>query len=161
MISVLFVCLGNICRSPLAEGIFKDLVKKKGLIDNISIDSAGTGNYHIGADPDHRSIYVARKYDIELDHKARQFSKKDFDDFDYIIAMDQNNYDNIKRLKREASLHGKLFLMRAYDLENDSDMNVPDPYYGGLDGFEHVYQMLHRSCQALLDQIIKEHRLDV
>src|SRR5688572_8369678 len=104
MINVLFVCLGNICRSPLAEGIFKDIVKKKGLNNKISIDSAGTGNYHIGADPDHRSIKVARKYDIELDHKARQFVKRDFDDFDYIIAMDQNNYDNIKRLKREASL---------------------------------------------------------
>jgi protein-tyrosine phosphatase len=161
MIRVLFVCLGNICRSPLAEGIFKDLVKKKGLSNKILIDSAGTGNYHIGADPDHRSIKVAKKYEIELDHKARQFVRRDFDDFDYIIAMDNSNYNNIRRLKQEDHLHGKVFLMRDYDLERGDTTDVPDPYFGGMDGFENVYQMLLRSCKELLDQIIKNHKLNV
>lgn len=160
MIKVLFVCLGNICRSPLAEGIFKDLVKKKGLSDKIFCDSAGTANYHIGKDPDHRSCDVASRYKITLEHKARQFFENDFEDFDYIVAMDRSNFENIKRLKAQGSIEGKVFLMRKFDPLKDKEEDVPDPYYGGLSGFEEVYKMLLRSCENLLEYLLNEHQIN-
>ncbi len=156
MQKVLFVCLGNICRSPLAEAIFDHLVKEKGLQDVIGSDSAGTGAYHIGEDPDPRSITVAQKNNVPIFHKARQFTPKDYEDFHYIAAMDQSNFRNI--IHATGYKHDGLFLMREYD-EGQSNMEVPDPYYGGDDGFQHVFDMLMRSNIKFLNHLIEKHKL--
>lgn len=160
MIKVLFVCLGNICRSPMGEGSFKHLVAKAGLSQQIAVDSAGTSSYHIGELPDERMRETAERYGIILDHKARQLSVEDFDTFHYIIAMDSKNYHNINLLagKINASKPYKIFMMREFDTNRTSE-DVPDPYFGGMDGFEEVYQIVMRSNEKLLEYIIKEQKL--
>ncbi|MDF9798314.1 protein-tyrosine phosphatase [Catalinimonas alkaloidigena] len=159
MINVLFVCLGNICRSPMAEAVFNKLIEDNNLQDRIRCDSAGTSDYHIDEPPDSRTIEVVNAKDLSLDHKGRQFLSKDFDDFNYIIAMDEENKKNILKLEymREPK-HYQVFLMREF--ENDaSDLNVPDPYWSGQDGFMIVYDILQKSAQNLLAYIRKEHQL--
>ncbi|MFT6882331.1 MAG: protein-tyrosine phosphatase [Marinoscillum sp.] len=156
MIKVLFVCLGNICRSPLAEAIFNDKVAKKGFSDKVSSDSCGTANYHTGKLPDHRSIQIAEKNNIPMDHSARKFQIKDAKEFDYILAMDQSNYRNI--LHEISYKPEGLFLMRSFDLQG-KDLDVPDPYYGGLDGFKDVYQILDRSIEELITYLLDNHDL--
>lgn len=157
MLRVLFVCLGNICRSPMAEGVFDALVRERGLEEQFYIDSAGTASYHIGALPDHRMRQTAERYSIQLTHRARQFSKKDFEDFDYILAMDGSNFMNIKRLDHAHS-HGKVLIMRDFDPQKTS-LDVPDPYYGDMNGFEEVYHLLWRCNTAFLDYLVREHTL--
>jgi protein-tyrosine phosphatase len=157
MINVIFVCLGNICRSPMAEGIFKKLVDEKGLTDKILCDSAGTSAYHVGELPDKRTCNVCLKNSIEINHLGRQFTMKDFNEFDYILAMDRENLKNIQKIETSSQKH-KLFLMRAFDTLKDND-DVPDPYYGGIDGFEEVYNILCRSNNNFLDYLIREHKL--
>lgn len=144
---ILMVCLGNICRSPLAEGIMKKKLEEHGLTG--TVDSAGTASYHTGERPDLRSVEVARKYGIDISYqRARAFSRADFDRFDLIFAMDRENYDNIKRLARNEHDHSKVELI-LNRLHPGKDMEVPDPYYGGKDGFENVYRMLDASCEQL------------
>lgn len=157
MIKILFVCLGNICRSPLAEAIFNDKVSKKGFSDKMSSDSCGTANYHTGKLPDHRSVEIAEKNNIPIDHSARQFQVNDAKEFDYILAMDQSNYRNI--LHEISYKPDGLLLMRSFDLLG-KDLDVPDPYYGGLDGFEDVYQILDRSIEKLIEFLIEKHELN-
>jgi len=159
MIKVLFVCLGNICRSPLAEGIFKHQVKMAGLEKKIIIDSAGTSGWHIGESPDPRSIDIAKKNGIILDSFGRKAVAEDFSEFDYILAMDRDNFRDLKNLNHfRANSKAKLVLMRDFDhLEKGAD--VPDPYYGGNDGFRKVFEMLDRSCANLLDEIVATHKL--
>ncbi len=154
MIKVLFVCLGNICRSPMAEGIFQQMTKAENL--PYDCDSAGTSNYHIGELPDERMRKTARTHEIELTHRARQISKEDFDKFDYIIAMDKSNYQNILNLKSRVNnaAEPKIMLMRSFD-QDKADLEVPDPYYGGIDGFEQVYQILYRSNENFI-RFLKE-----
>lgn len=153
---VLFVCLGNICRSPMAEGVFRHMVENEGLNDKITIDSAGTSRYHTGSLPDARMRQVAQQHGIELTHKARQLSFGDFYDFHYIVAMDSNNYEDILSEKPVNDDHrAKIVMMRSYDPAAES-IDVPDPYYGGPEGFENVYQMLHRSCHNLLQEVKEE-----
>lgn len=154
---VLFVCLGNICRSPLAEGIFKHLVEKGDLSDKIGVESAGTSGWHIGEPPDPRSIDVARENGILLDSYGRKAVSNDFDEFDYIIAMDRNNFHDMKSLpgSRKAGA-AKLYLMRDFD-DIGLGQDVPDPYYGGEDGFTLVFELLERSCINLLEEIKKNH----
>ncbi|BDD03815.1 low molecular weight protein-tyrosine-phosphatase [Aureibacter tunicatorum] len=152
MKKVLFVCLGNICRSPLAEGIFDHLIQKRGYTQLIGCDSAGTAAYHIGKSPDPRSIEVAEGHGIVLRHKARQFEIHDFEDFDYIFAMDYENLKNIRKIENPLmQTVYDLKLMRAYDPEGIGE--VPDPYYGGQEGFENVYRMLYRSLEKFLDKL--------
>jgi protein-tyrosine phosphatase len=159
MLKIVFVCLGNICRSPMAEGIFEKLVKERSLSDKISIDSAGTSAYHLGELPDQRMRATADNYSICLTHKARQFSLTDFETFDYIVAMDRENLKNIKRLEKELPVHhAKILLMRDFD-PHKSVQDVPDPYYGGQKGFEEVYEILHRCGTKFLDHLIREHQL--
>lgn len=157
MIKVLFVCLGNICRSPLAEGVFNHLINEKGLAHKFGCDSCGTSNYHIGEQPDPRTSSNAKKNGITLVHSARQFSEADFHEFDYIVAMDSSNFDNIKRVVGNA-VEGsdKLLMIREFDQLRDS-MDVPDPYYGGSQGFQNVFDILMRSCNGLLQNLSEKH----
>jgi protein-tyrosine phosphatase len=152
---ILFVCLGNICRSPLAEGIFLDEIQKRGLKKEFAADSAGTAGYHIGEDPDHRSIRTAENHGIHLNHKGRKFVEADFDRFDYILAMDKSNKQDILSLsKGKVSWEEKVFKLREFDPMPENG-DVPDPYYGGIDGFEKVFQMLERSIGNFIDKIKK------
>jgi protein-tyrosine phosphatase len=152
---VLFVCLGNICRSPLAEGVFLHLVKEAGLADRFEVDS--TGEWHIGEQPDSRSIAVARRHGVELPSRARQVEPEDLHTFDHVIAMDRENLRDLKRLA-SAGAKADVRLLRMHDPARTSsdDDDVPDPYYGGPSGFDHVYDMVHRSCVALLAELTTE-----
>ena len=143
------VCLGNICRSPLAEGILKN--KTQNL--DVYVDSAGTASYHVGNLPDSRSIEIANKNGIDLtDQRARQFSEKDFDDFDKIYAMDANNYSNIISLARNQSDRDKVDVI-LNELTPKSYDSVPDPYYGAGDGFQVVYDMIDNACDAIVGKL--------
>jgi protein-tyrosine phosphatase len=156
VIKVIFVCLGNICRSPLGEGIFRELVKEKGWEDHFTIDSAGTAAYHVGKLPDPGSIRVALRHGITIDdQRARQFTQQDLNQWDYIIAMDTSNRRNIAKL---GELKGKLLLMRDFDQEGLGE-DVPDPWSLGDEAFLETYQIVRRSCEKFLDEIMKEHGL--
>jgi protein-tyrosine phosphatase len=152
-VKILFVCLGNICRSPMAEGMMKHLVKEQKLENEFFIDSAGTAAYHIGNLPDSRMRATAARHGINLDSKARQFKTHDFDDFDLIVAMDSSNKSNILKLARNKQDEEKVKMMRAFDEASFRFDDVPDPYYGGDAGFENVYQILKRSCGNLLKEL--------
>ncbi len=139
---ILMVCLGNICRSPMAEGIMRKLGEKK-----VEVDSAGTADYHIGFQPDKRMIATAKEHGVDISNlRARQFQSDDFDSFDLIFAMDSSNYQDIISLAKDDNDKQKVKMI----LDNS---NVPDPYYGGDEGFEHVYQLLHEACQKILEDI--------
>ncbi len=141
------VCLGNICRSPLAEGIMKHKIAQKGL--DWQVDSAGTGNYHIGELPDHRSVAVARKYGIDItDQRARQFQKKDFEIFDYILVMDASNYQNVLKLGSSEKEQQKVRLIMDYQAGAELK-EVPDPYWDN-EGFEKVFKMLDSACEGFI-----------
>jgi len=146
---ILMVCLGNICRSPLAQGILESKVNA----DEVFVDSAGTAAYHVGNLPDERSIAVAQKYGINLrDQRARKFTKEDFKNFDVIYAMDSSNYQNILMLAstKEEEYKVKMILNEVNPNRNES---VPDPYYGGKQGFENVYQMLDEACDIIVKKL--------
>lgn len=155
-VSVLFVCLGNICRSPTAEGVFRHLLRQEGLDGHILTDSAGTHAYHIGEPPDRRAQETARQRGIDLsDLRGRKALADDFEKFDYILAMDSENYENLSRLcppEQRDKLH--LFLDFAPHLE---ETEVPDPYYGGAKGFDRVFDMVEQASQGLLEDIRKHH----
>ena len=153
-VKVLFVCLGNICRSPLAEGIFKKKVEEKGLADRFVIDSCGTSNYHIGEQPDRRTIKNALANGVRLNHQGRQFTVQDFSDFDYIVAMDSSNVQNIEKLRPEGNSK-QILLVRSFD-ELSMNRNVPDPYYGGENGFQEVFDILDRSIEGLVNHVVLE-----
>ena len=145
MVSILMVCLGNICRSPLAHGILESKLPS----DKFYVDSAGTANYHVGDNPDHRSIAVARANGINISHqRGRQFKVSDFDTFDHIFVMDNSNYKDVLALapNEEAKSKVKLILNEIFPNEN---VDVPDPYYGGQDGFENVFDMLDQACEEI------------
>ena len=154
MLNVLFVCLGNICRSPLAEGIFKKLVKEAGLESFIVSDSAGTSRWHIDEPPDTRSIQIAEKNGIQLEHLGRQINRTDMNRFDYILAMDNENFEEILRLQHPDPFQ-KAKVMRMRDFDNQqSGADIPDPYYGGQNGFQIVYDLLEESLSNFLHTII-------
>jgi protein-tyrosine phosphatase len=150
---ILLVCLGNICRSPLAEGILREKLSKHGISWNV--DSAGTGSWHVGAGPDKRSIKVAKEFSIDIKNlKARQFSVADFDRFDLILAMDERNFEFINR-KASAGSRARVAMMLDF-LYPGERKSVPDPYYGGDNGFYQIYELLDRACDALIDELVRE-----
>lgn len=151
-IYVLFVCLGNICRSPAAEGIFKNMVKEKGWENDYVIDSAGTGGWHIGDLPDRRMRMHGERRGYRFDSRARKFSANDFDTFDYIIAMDDVNYSDILELSPDAESQKKVHRMADY-LQRLTHDHIPDPYYSGAEGFELVLDLLEDACEGLLNEI--------
>lgn len=149
----LFVCLGNICRSPAAEGIMRSIVEEQGNPDEWIIDSAGTGGYHVGDLPDHRMRIHARRRGLELDHRCRQVKTGDFDDFDLIIGMDASNIANLRRLAPSPEAEEKIHAMAEYFSPSERYDYVPDPYYEGAEGFELVLDLLQDACQNLYDQL--------
>jgi protein-tyrosine phosphatase len=148
-----FVCLGNICRSPLAQGVFQDLVNREKLDQKIFISSAGTGNWHIGNLPDERMRQTAQSKGIKLESRAQQFQSKDFNRFNLVLAMDHSNLVRLSEIAPSTLQKNKLMLFRSFDPESTKDQDVPDPYYGGAKGFEEVYSMVKRTCPPLLDYI--------
>ncbi|MDQ3604985.1 MAG: low molecular weight phosphotyrosine protein phosphatase [Gemmatimonadota bacterium] len=152
---VLFVCLGNICRSPLAEAVFRRQVGERGVEQRFEIDSAGISAYHIGSPPDARSAQVARARGVEVSGSARQLAADDLRRFDYIIAMDAENLAEIERLRTRAGGAARVHRLREWDPRRDGS-DVPDPYYGGARGFEEVHDIVERSCAALLDHLMQE-----
>jgi protein-tyrosine phosphatase len=155
-IGILFVCLGNICRSPLAMGVFRQVVDEAGVADRFEIDSAGTSAYHAGDPPDARTVAVARRRGLRLEHVARQVTPADLERYDYIIAMDGSNLGKLRRLAGTAPGSAELVLLREFDPQADGDFEVPDPYFGGESGFEDVHDMVERACRALLDHILEQ-----
>ena len=153
MTKILMICLGNICRSPLAEGILREKIKKANV--EITIDSAGTANYHIGEHPDKRTIENALKHNIDISTlKARQFSVEDYDNFDLIFVMDSSNYSDVISLARnnEDVRKVEMILNRVYP---NANMSVPDPYFGGEQGFENVFTILNNACEIIADSLNK------
>lgn len=152
MVKVLFVCMGNICRSPSAHGVFQDLVNREGLKDRFEIDSCGTLDFHTGNSPDPRSQRTAKERGFDISHlRARQFNAQDFKYFDYVIAMDHDNLYELRQACPDA-LHDKLQLFCAYATLH-SEEEVPDPYYGGPQGFEHVFDLILDASEGLLQHI--------
>jgi protein-tyrosine phosphatase len=158
-IEVLFVCLGNICRSPLAEGVFRQLVREAGLGDRIGVDSAGTSAYHTGESPDSRTVAVAARRGVVVEHAARQIAAADLDRFAYVVVMDERNLGKVERLAGAAGGRAEVLMLRTFDPEADGELEVPDPYFGGPGSFEEVHDMVERSCRGLLAHIRREHGL--
>jgi protein-tyrosine phosphatase len=150
---ILFVCLGNIIRSPLAEHLFARLAKTYGVEEKYKVDSAGTSSYHIGEPPDKRMRQVAASYGLVYSGKARQFKPEDFDRFDWIIPQDSSNLRSLEKLARSPEDRAKLHTMRSFDPQGSAQEGVPDPYYGGIDGFHVTYEIVRRSCQGLLESL--------
>ncbi|MDK1046207.1 MAG: low molecular weight protein-tyrosine-phosphatase [Anaerolineales bacterium] len=161
MVKVLFVCMGNICRSPMAEGVFAHFVSEAGLADLISTDSAGTIGDHMGQPPDERAQETALKYGVEIEHlRARQFRADDFDRFHYILAMDKVNLHQLN-LARPDAFEGRLQLFCDFAPKLKGRGNeVPDPYFGGAKGFEKVFRLVSVASEGLLDAILREHYPD-
>lgn len=154
-IRVLFVCLGNICRSPLGEALFNHHAETGGLAERFRVDSAGTAAYHVGEPPDRRSAETARRRGVRLSGRARRLEPEDYFDFDHIVAMDRENLADILAARPEdatATIH----LLRSFDPRADGDHDVPDPYYGGPDGFDQVHDIVDRSTRALLAHLARE-----
>jgi len=160
-IKVLFVCLGNICRSPLAEAVFNKVIEKENLYNSFSADSCGTASYHIGKFPEQRTLETGRKFGLEFDHVARILTKGDFETFDYILAMDKFNLDDIHDLSNRENIIPKseIFLMRDFDDQGQGE-DVPDPYYGEIEEFHQVYHILKRSVSKFVDHLRERHAIN-
>ena len=157
-IKVLFVCMGNICRSPTSEGVFRKIVEKAGLSDRIHIDSAGTHAYHVGKQPDSRAQETARNRNINLStQRARQAKTEDFNEFDYVIAMDHDNVSDLEAICPE-NQRARLRLFLEFSDKFD-ETEVPDPYYGGEQGFEHVFDLVEDASRGLLNDIKEQHKI--
>jgi protein-tyrosine phosphatase len=156
-VSLLFVCLGNICRSPTAEGVMRALVREAGLQDRIELDSAGTGGWHVGESPDARATEAAGRRGIVLEGAARKVRPRDFEEFDLILAMDSSNLLDLQRIAPDEQAREKVRLLREWgragSQSSDGELDVPDPYYGGPGGFDKVLDLVQAACTALLKQL--------
>ncbi|MDP1726753.1 MAG: low molecular weight protein-tyrosine-phosphatase [Bacteroidota bacterium] len=158
MVKILFVCLGNICRSPLAEAQFNDLTAKKRLSQYFEVGSAGTASFHVGDPPDFRTVKVGLENNILITHLGRQLSRDDFKNNDYILVMDSANYLDVIEAKPENSKCDILYL-RSFDPHANGSMEVPDPFYGTINDFEMVFSLIGRSVKGLLDYLIDKHQI--
>jgi protein-tyrosine phosphatase len=158
MVRVCFVCTGNICRSPTAEGVMRRLVERAGLAAAIEIDSAATGPWHVGDEADERARAAGERRGFCIDSIARQVTPADFARFDYLIAMDRTHVRDLERLAPRGA-RGVVRLLRSFDPAAPAGAAVPDPYYGGADGFEEVLDICEAACGGLLEHIAREHRL--
>jgi protein-tyrosine phosphatase len=154
MVRVLFVCMGNICRSPLAQGVFEDVLRREGLEGEVSVDSAGTGAWHVGSSPDERALSAASLRGVDISsQRARRIKPEDCRNFDYVLTMDEENYRAVAGLCR-----GSAVVRPFLDFATDSpETAVPDPYYGGPDGFEHVLDLVEEASEGLLEDIRERH----
>jgi protein-tyrosine phosphatase len=155
---ILFVCLGNICRSPLAEAIFKKQLELKGITDKYHVDSCGTSSQHIGDRPDPRTIRNARHHEVEIIHIGRQLETTDFTEFDLILTMDRSNFQHATEMA--GKVHGKkgeLKMIRSFDPESLGIQDVPDPWYGNEEGFEEIFQILWRTSESLIEHLEKHY----
>lgn len=159
-LSVCFVCLGNICRSPTAEGVLARLVANANLRGIIKVDSAGIGAWHKGERADKRARTVAERKGYELNSVARQFTDADFDAFDMLIAMDRSNVAELEALAKTAGQRAKISLLRDHDPLSPNGAEIPDPYYGSSDDFELMFDLVEQACKALLEQLQAEHQFD-
>ena len=174
-VRVCFVCLGNICRSPTAEAVMTRLVHDAGLADRVEVESAGTGGWHVGDPPDERARAEARRRGIEMTSRARQFHVGDFSYFDVVVAMDRRNLGDLHDLALEPAHRDKVVLLRTFDPASSADpahpddpvepadpdaLDVPDPYYGGPDGFAHVFDFVEAVCRGLLVHLEEHHLAD-
>jgi protein-tyrosine phosphatase len=151
---LLFVCLGNICRSPTAEGVMRMLVERDGLAERIELESAGTGAWHVGNPPDARAAAAARARGVTLEGRARQVRLEDFEDFDLLLAMDRENLEELRRLAAGDEQRTKVRLLREFDpAGEDGDLDVPDPYYGAAGGFDEVFELVQAACEGLLEHV--------
>ena len=153
---ILFVCTGNICRSPLAQAVFEKLVLERGLADHYQVESAGTTAYHVGDDADSRMRRTAAEHGVPFNHHSNQISRRDLDAYDLIAVMDRDNLAAVLRLAGSRDAAGKTRLFREFDPQGHPDAQVPDPYYGGPDGFEEVFRIVERTGRALLDRLESE-----
>ncbi len=157
MVRVLFVCLGNICRSPIAQGVFENVLRREGLEDEVSVDSAGTGTWHVGEPPDQRAQRSASSRGLDLStQRARRISPEDCESFDYVLTMDEENYHAVASLCR-----GSAVVRPFLDFAKDSpEREVPDPFYGGPEGFEHVLDLVEEASEGLIEDIREHHLKD-
>lgn len=156
-IRICFVCLGNICRSPTAEAVMRGLLEREGLGGAIEIDSAGTGAWHVGEPPDHRARRAGGKRGLVVGGKARKVVREDFERFDFLVAMDRSNLADLETLAPTREAAERLHLLRDFDPESPRGSEVPDPYYGGGDGFERVLDICEAACEGLLAHVRKRH----
>jgi protein-tyrosine phosphatase len=150
---ILFVCMGNICRSPTAEGVMRHLLEDAGLADRVEVESAGTGGWHAGEPPDERATLAARRRGVTLEGAARQIRAADFRDFDLLIALDRANLRELLAQAPDEDAAEKVRLLREFDPAASGDLDVPDPYYGGDRGFETVLDMVDAACRGLIDEL--------
>jgi protein-tyrosine phosphatase len=150
MVRICFVCMGNICRSPTAEGVMRHLVEKRGWTERFVIESAGTGDWHVGELADARARAAARQRGYRLDRRAQHFTESSFARFDYVLAADRDNRRHLDRIAPDDAARGKIHLLRDFDAVSPKGSDVPDPYYGGAEGFEHVLDICEAACRGLL-----------
>ena len=153
LVRICFVCLGNICRSPTAEAVMAHRLAEAGLSGRVLVESAGTGHWHVGEPPDQRAAAEARRRGITMRSRARQFRPGDFEQFDLVLAMD---HENLERLAPDEEARRKVALFRAFDPAAE-DLAVPDPYFGGSEGFAHVFDLVDSACRGLLDHLRRNH----
>jgi protein-tyrosine phosphatase len=150
---VCMVCLGNICRSPMAASVLRAKLAEAGLADRVVVESAGTGGWHIGDGADHRARATLRAAGYDDEHTARQFEAKYYDDYDLVVAMDANNLRDLRRIAPDGEIGNRVRMLRSYDPEAGDDLDVPDPYYGGDDGFQLVLAQVERACGGLVAEL--------
>jgi len=160
-LKVLFVCLGNICRSPIAHAVMLNKVAQLGLTHLVEIDSKGTSKFHLGNPPDSRCLEVLRRHNIELNHTAKQISAADLEYYDYILVMDHLNHEDVVAFASNHIMTQKVMLLRSFEANNQTDFNVPDPYYSTVQEFEEVFEICSRAIDGFIEFLVAQHQLDI